>query len=455
MKAPPLDPANPSPGHSFLPVPSSSAKLKTLPTQALDSAAAGSLVRFPPDANSLSEQDLDAYFIAFETSIKDLESLLTGPMEKVNRRTLNHLSTLASDLSELGARYNAFALSETAPTVSAAIERVGQAADSSYIATEELSTSLSASFAEPMRESAQFAGVVRNVLRYRILKRVQQEMTTDELNKKRALLESLERSEAEARRIDQYLSSSQQIQPPRREPPAQHRRDGSGEDTASIDSDFPPTHSDFSQAPSAKIGAPERTGGSPSHKKAASTSITNKIFGPIRHAVQGVVDVDPERTRRDTIGKTRESIVQLEQAQIASAKDVKDASASVLKDLKRFQREKEDDLKRYMVRSRQFTVYRSRPIANLGLSSRMPRARLSGQRRTRRLGRKRRPRSTRSTSLSRTEWSVLRVSVFILNVMRDDLSCGKCTKNFPGVEEMSKGLFCVLMTNINLDENKI
>ena len=31
-------------------------------------------------------------------------------------------------------------------------------------------------------------------------------------------------------------------------------------------------------------------------------------------------------------------------------KDVKDASAGVLKDLKRFQGEKEDDLKRYMVR---------------------------------------------------------------------------------------------------------
>lgn len=31
-------------------------------------------------------------------------------------------------------------------------------------------------------------------------------------------------------------------------------------------------------------------------------------------------------------------------------KDVKDASAGVLKDLKRFQLEKEDDLKRYMVR---------------------------------------------------------------------------------------------------------
>lgn len=358
FRAPPLDPANPSPGHAFLPIPATSAKLKTgqgAGPSVETAFGTESIARFPPESGNISEQELDPYFLSFEASIKDLEQLLMGPMEKVNRRTLSHLSSLASDLSELGARYNAFALSEQAPTLGPAIERIGQAADMSYIATEELSTSLGASFAEPMRENAQFAGVVRSVLKYRVLKRVQQEMTNDELNKKRALLDQLERSEAEARRIDQYLSSSQQIQPPRRstsmrDPAPQHRRDGSQEDTASIDSDFPPTHGDVSSAPSAKIGAPERSNSNPGHKKAASgNSITNKIFGPIRHAVQGVVDVDPERTRRDTIGKTRESISQLEQAQVAAAQDVKDASASVLKDLKRFQREKEDDLKRYMV----------------------------------------------------------------------------------------------------------
>jgi hypothetical protein len=313
--------------------------------------------RFPPDSSNLGEQELDPYFTAFETSIRELESLLMGSMEKVNRRTLSHLSSLASDLSELGARYNAFALSEPTQSLSTAIERIGQAADSSYIATEELSSSLGASFAEPMRENAQFAGVIRSVLRYRVLKRVQQDMTADELNRKRALLDQLERSEAEARRIEQYLSGSQQIQPPRRSTSTRevhtHRRDGSNEDTASIDSDFPPTHGDISSAPSANIGTPERAtaaAAAPSHRKAPSAaSITNKIFGPLRHAVQGVVDADPEKTRRDTITKTRESIVQLEQAQIASAQDVKDASASILKDLKRFQREKEDDLKRYMV----------------------------------------------------------------------------------------------------------
>ena len=370
MKAPPLDTANPTPAHSYLPIPSNSAKLKAPvnppPAPVFDSAqtvASQVLRRFPPDAHNLTEQELDPYFIAFESSIKDLENLLTGQMEKVNRRTLNHLTSLASDLADLGSKYNAFALSEQSPSLAAAIERVGQAADSSYIATEELSSSLGSNFAEPMRESAQFAGVVRNVLRYRVQKRVQQEMTSDELLKKTALLDQLERSEAEARRIDQYLSNSQQIgAPPRNSPPrrsssmretsTQPPREGSGEDTASIDSDFPPTHGDVSTAPSARVGAPERSPPPVStHKKAPSTnSITNKIFGPIRHAIQGVADVDPERTRRDTIGKTRESIEQLEQAQVAAAQDVKDASANILKDLKRFQGEKEDDLRRYMVR---------------------------------------------------------------------------------------------------------
>merc|ERR1712000_326566 len=368
MKAPPLDPANPSPAHAFLPVPATSAKLKAasssstnaqgMPNQPSEYAASPSTAahtipgiqvfgRFPPDSQHLSEQELDPYFINFEAGTKELELLLTGPIEKVNRRTLQHLTSLSSDLAELGARFNGFSLSEPSPSLAAAIERVGQAVDSSYLATEELSGSLGASFAEPMRESAQFAGVVRSVLRYRALKRIQQDLTAEELNKKRALLDQLERSEAEARRIEQYLSNSQQVSPPPKrstslkEPSTQQRRDG--EDTESIDSDF------RGATPSASQGLPERSASVTHRKLPSGNSITNKIFGPIRHAVQGVVDVDPERTRRDTIGKTRESIGQLEQAQVASERDVKEASASVLRDLKRFQHEKEDDLRRYML----------------------------------------------------------------------------------------------------------
>ncbi|KKA28260.1 hypothetical protein TD95_001853 [Thielaviopsis punctulata] len=347
LKAPPLDPANPTAAHNWLPVPSTSAKLKIPVVD--PSVGPGISARFPPENHNLTEYELDPFFMAFEASIKELEQLLAGPMEKVNKRTLSHLTSLAADYCELGGKFNAFALSEQEQVLGSAIEKVGQAMDSSYLATEDLATALGSNFSEPIRENAQFAGVVRNVLRYRVLKRVQQDMTTDELAKKKALLEQLERSEAEAKRIEQYLNNSQAQLPPHGGPsmssPPSKARDT--DDADSIDSDFPPTHGDFA-VPSARQGAPEPV--APTHRKMPSTnSITNKIFGPLRQAIQGVADVDPERSRRDLIGKTKESIEHLTQAQVVAEQDVKEASASILKDMKRFQSEKEDDLRRYMI----------------------------------------------------------------------------------------------------------
>ncbi len=344
LKAPPLDPAHPTPAHNFLTIPSTSAKLKSsthstssgTPSSpprfaSIASTAAHTIPgpqifgRFPPTAQNLSESDLDPYFANFETSTKELELLLQGSVEKVNRRTLTHLSSLATDLAELGARYNAFSLSEQSPSLAVAIERIGQAVDSSYIATEELSSSLGANFAEPMRESAQFAGVVRSVLRYRVMKRVQEDTTREDLAKKRATLEALEQSEMEAKRIEQYVNSGvagQTQRHPNRpsagEPAVSHiRREGSGEDTASIDSDFPPTHGDApSSAPSAAQGVPranDEHSASDARKRSSSGGnfVTNKIFGRISHAMHGMVDVDPERTRRDQMGKTKESLIQV------------------------------------------------------------------------------------------------------------------------------------------------
>ena len=372
MKAPPLNPANPSIAHQWLPIPSSSAKLKSVtrstssgtpssppPHAVMPSAAAHTIPgpqifgRFPPGNQRYSESDLDPYFVNFENSTKELEQLLQGNIEKINRRTLTHLTVLSADMAELGARYNAFSLSEQSPTVAAAIERTGQAVDSSYIATEELSSTMGATFAEPMRESAQFAGVVRSVLKFRIQKRVQEELTRDELANKRALLDSLERSETEAKRIDSYLmnteapgsaprrsSSSASARSRRSEVDDPPKHDTNGQDAGSVDSDFPPTHAS---------GSPTKEPGSPHSNHRKNQSGGFKIFGRLSHAMHGIVDVDPERTRRDQIGKTKESIEHLEQALDVSEQDVKDASSGVLKDLKRFQTEKEEDLKRYMV----------------------------------------------------------------------------------------------------------
>jgi hypothetical protein len=321
LKAPPLDTGNPTVAHSYLPVPSANARLKSARNDMTSVAApsaetATPTVRFPTSSQNLSEEDLDPYFINFEASSKELELLLQGGMEKSNRRTLAHYTSLAEDLAELGARYNAFSLSEQSPALATAIEKVGQAADNTYIATSQLSTQLSATFAEPMRESAQFAGVVRSVLRYRVLKRVQEEMARDELDRKRALLAHLRDQEEQSQRMSATLSNYTAPSTPKRAPaspkrspsspssrtPDRGRRD---DEVASIDSDFPSSHGD-SPRPSANQGLPEV--GS-NHKKSTSASfLSNKIFGRISHAFQGVVDSDPIKTRQDLIGKTIEQV---------------------------------------------------------------------------------------------------------------------------------------------------
>jgi hypothetical protein len=364
----------------------------------------------------MSEEELDPYFVSFENSSKDLEHLLQGPMEKVNRRLLMHLGNWGEDMADLGARFNAFSLSEQTQSLAAAIEKTGQAVDSTYIATTELSSSLSAGFSEPMRESAQFAGVVRSTLKYRVLKRIQEDMTKDELEKKRNLLESLERSEAESKRLEQHLSGVGH-QPPRSRAASnssqrssgeaeQHRR--TEEDRVSIDSDFPPTHGD---TPSSAQGAPDsQSPPSSLHKKTASGNfVTNKLFGSITHAFRGMADVDPEKTRRDQIGKTRDSMVQvcltcsiskdlemltnaqLEQALTVAEKDTKDASSGVMKDLRRFQSEKEDDLRRYMVCH--YVHPFSRTLSNNKCRWNSLNVTSIGRNETRRPGKKRRPKS--------------------------------------------------------------
>lgn len=75
--------------------------------------------------------------------------------------------------------------------------------------------------------------------------------------------------------------------------------------------------------------------------------------------------------------------------------DVKDASAGVLKDLKRFQLEKEDDLRRYMVGS----PIGFMPAPAHALSRLLtPSVTLTGLRRTLRLGGRLRKRLRKSTS---------------------------------------------------------
>ena len=92
--------------------------------------------------------------------------------------------------------------------------------------------------------------------------------------------------------------------------------------------------------------------------------------------------------------------LQLEQALEVSEKDVKDASAGVLKDLKRFQGQKEEDLRRYMVSDCSLLPpYSTAPVLADAYTIRlhMPNATSTGRKRTWRRGGRLRRRLARST----------------------------------------------------------
>uniref|UniRef100_A0A060T341 ARAD1A06512p n=1 Tax=Blastobotrys adeninivorans TaxID=409370 RepID=A0A060T341_BLAAD len=314
LKAPPIHPETASLAHSYLPVPSSSTRLKSNSPQ----------------------------FDEIEQNAKEYEAIIANGLEKVNRRIIKRYSDKAADFSELGARFNAFSLEEHG-SLASAIERVGQAIDNTYITTEALVAALGASFSEPLGESAQFASAVRSVLKYRRQKAIQQELTADTLVHKKANLETLERQELEAQRINQYLNHHQPEAP---ESPSA----AAAAAAAAAEDQSPPRTSTDSSTGLASESSPSGASGPALSPPTSPRKRGFKIPGmsKLNHAIHGLMDVDPEATRRSNIGKTKEQIAQLEEALKVARADTQTASESVQTDLERFQKTKEQDLRRIM-----------------------------------------------------------------------------------------------------------
>lgn len=112
----------------------------------------------------------------------------------------------SSDYAELGAVLNGFSLSESG-LLANAIERTGQAADSTFMAIGSMLQEWETLFTEPLNEYSQFGSILQKLLRWRHLKHLQFELAQDALEAKKLQLEELERIEAEASRLNSALES--------------------------------------------------------------------------------------------------------------------------------------------------------------------------------------------------------------------------------------------------------
>ncbi|KAI0731261.1 hypothetical protein C8Q76DRAFT_718275 [Earliella scabrosa] len=272
----------------------------------------------------------DQRFLDSEVFTNKFAAHLGGPMEKVTRRTIKRWSDLAQDHAELGATLNGFSLNETGQ-LSTAIEKTGQAVDATYMSTTKLLQDLEQNWAEPLHEYSQFAVIIKKLLQYRHQKHVQYEMTQESLEAKREQLEELEAAEREARRLEEALGQGRSSTI--RTSPAQ----GEEGETAHNGDENEARRQDESQS----TYLPPHPGPNPVRRRAPGMG----FLSALSYTLHGMMDVDPETARRNSITKTRETISQLEDALHLSAQDLKYSSSTIQADLDRFQRQKVADLR--------------------------------------------------------------------------------------------------------------
>lgn len=154
----------------------------------------------------------------------------------------------------------------------------------------------------------------------------------DALDAQRDKLELLEAAERESRRLDDALERGGSFLG---SPGPGQGGDGNGEDDAE-----------------ARERARQRAREERDRAERTVSRARGSGFGlisAVKHSLSGMMDVDPEATRRANIGKTRDNISQLEDSLQASAQDLKYASTTLQADLDRFQRQKVADLRQMSI----------------------------------------------------------------------------------------------------------
>ncbi|KAG0337001.1 Sorting nexin, cytoplasm-to-vacuole targeting pathway/endosomal sorting [Podila humilis] len=343
----------------------------------------------------------DPRFIDSEVFTQKFSNQLSGSMDRSQKKVVRKLGEIANDNSDLGATLNGFSLNESdCVPLANAIEKIGQAVDSSFMATTALMQALEVNVNEPMQEYVQYASIIKSILKFRHQKHIQSETTADLLENKRASLEGLEKMETEAKRIESALKrdrtatsgstvSTAPSTQTERPTAASHDEEPSddfgatGEEgtftnepdtmhAADDNMDTPDSHNPYARS-STNTTTPTNTSNNSTapadpqsnpyaqlppanpyaHAHAPTTTTTGakrrstrlNVFSALSHTIHGIIDVDPEATRRNNIGKTRDAIVQLEEQLETTNTDLDKISRAVQGDLDRFQRQKIKDLR--------------------------------------------------------------------------------------------------------------
>ena len=148
-----------------------------------------------------------------------------------------------------------------------------------------------------MSEYSQFALIIKKLLAYRHQKHGQYELTQETLENKREQLEELEKSEREARRLEEALEQGPRTEEPTSSPELQAEEpteSGEGSDSQGL-------------AVEQSAYLPPHPGPNPTRRRVPGMG----FISALTYTLHGMMDVDPETARRNSISKTRETISQV------------------------------------------------------------------------------------------------------------------------------------------------
>ncbi|ORX68808.1 hypothetical protein DL89DRAFT_247776 [Linderina pennispora] len=297
-------------------------------------AATNSLAADVPVPSTLAPiRNVEARWMDCELFTNRYSNQFSGVVEKSERKIYRKLGELSGDYAELGAVLNGFSLLDNQrEDLAAAIEKAGQAIDSSYIEINALLRSMEADMSEPIHEYSQYASIIKQVLRFRMLKNLQVDNTQDALLYQKKKLDTLLQADDEAKKLAQVLETSGTKVSPTTTTAAAAANPGDFSEPEDVD-------------PNGFV-TPQRA-----NTDAASSvnALGDGIMNRLTYALNGMMDVDPEQMRRNQIGRASDKISILEEQLEMLSNDLVLVNTSTQDNLDRFQKQKMREVKAVLV----------------------------------------------------------------------------------------------------------
>ena len=191
----------------------------------------------------------DVKFIEYENYIVKLESHYKL-LEKLQKKVFRKYSDMAPDDAELGAVYNALALTEHAPELQQTLQGLGQAVDRVHVAKLQMCNEMQVNVQEPFHEYSEMTEEIKEMLGYRTKEQLSFEQNTETLSMKWQSLKQLEKTEEEVQKMTNAYQGMERSKPS-----------------------------------------------------------TNKgVIGNLTEKINSMIDSDPDATRRHNIAKTKDTI---------------------------------------------------------------------------------------------------------------------------------------------------